>query len=253
MNCLQKINIFMFFICSQIFLLFSPFLVFGTTLHVLIAGDARGEIKDSVRKDVQKMRHMVKFLSSKMGIKNNFKSIGPKQLSSRTIKKCIKKAPITTKDIFIFHFSGHGFQSKIHSKWPLIYFSKRDRTLDLGVIIKAIEKKRPQLSIILCDACNSAFRSAKFKADFPGSTFNKQVKTDKINQLFLKQMGSVIICAAKPNGNAWASKHGGLMTLTFLSELRKEIKRQSPSWKHFLTAIKKKSSRLQEPLIQSSF
>ena len=187
-----------------------------------------------------------------MRIQNNSKSIDVKKLSSKTILKWIKKAPVTAKDIFIFHFSGHGFQSKTHSKWPLIYFSKRDETFDLNIVIKAIEKKRPRLSIILCDACNSAFKNAQLKVDFPDCNFNKRVKTDKVKQLFIKQSGSIVICAAKPNGNAWASENGGLMTLTFLSELRKEIKRQSPSWDHLLSTLRRKSRRIQEPLIQSS-
>lgn len=240
---------FLFFI-QVLYVVFSAPL-HSATMHVLTAGDPRGALKPSVKNDIGRMRTATRSIASEVGMKRHFKNIDTDRLSPNAILKWIKKAHVKRKDVFMFYFSGHGMQSRTGSKWPLIYCSKTRQSLDLAVVIQAIKKKRPRLCLILCDSCNNRLNLARFKSTHPDSVFGSNwVETRGLKRLFMKKKGSIIVCAAKPGTAAWGGANGGMMTISFLSALKEEAKRQSPAWKHLVSHVKKTSGRIQQPLMQ---
>ena len=237
--------------CIQFFSIFFALPLSSATMHVLVAGDKQGTIKESVKKDIKNMRTATRIISHQLDIKRNFNAIKIKKLSSKTILNWIAKAPVRKNDVFMFYFSGHGSRSKFSSKWPLICFSKKKQLLDLQVVIKAIKKKKPRLSVILCDACNKGSNGAKFLVYHPYDTIDiKQAEIDGLHRLFMKKRGSIVMCAAKPNSGAWGGMNGGRMTRGFLLQLVEETKRLYPSWKHLSSGVKKITAPRQNPLIQ---
>jgi Caspase domain len=196
---------------------------------------------------VKRIGSETKIISSTIGLKRHFKSISTSNLSSEAVLAWIKKAHVKKNDIFLFYFSGHGLKSQIGSKWPRTYFSKKRETLELKEVIAAIRKKGARLSLILCDSCNNLVFTAKSKST---PAILEGIRADGLKQLFLKNKGSIVLCAAKPNKRAWSSQNGGFMTLSFLLQLRQEAERPFPSWGHLAYNLKKFSSTINDPLVQ---
>lgn len=232
------------FFIHLLFLLSSAQLL-SSTIHVLIAGDKQRTIKESVKQDIKRIHNETKILSSKIGLKYHLKGLLTDKVSSDAILNWIEKAQVKKDDIFLFYFSGHGLRSQAGSKWPRLYFSKRQETLELQTVMNAIKRKHARLNLILCDACNNLAHRGNLNTSILGNA-----NADGLKALFMRRKGLIAICAAKPNNRAWGSKQGGLMTLTFLSQLWKESERLSPSWKHLGLSLKKTASRVNNPLIR---
>jgi hypothetical protein len=247
LNFRSRFEVYVRVFCLYLLCLFFSVSLFGSTMHLLITGDSRGAIKSSVKKDIKRIYQETKIIASKVGLKRHFKGMRNGRLSSEAILQWIKKAKVKRSDVFFFYFSGHGIKSEVDSKWPRLYFSKRRELLELKEVIGAIKRKRPRLAIILCDACNNVVHTARSRST-PGILTG--INANGFRRLFIKKKGSVVICAAKPNKVAWGGQNGGLMTLGFFIQLRKEAEQPSPSWKHLIRSLKKSSSRINDPLMR---
>lgn len=220
-------------------LLIAPCYAHAATLHVFLGIDTRTEdVKELSKLDLAKMKKAIKAISDGTDMKLKYKVAKGSDLHSKSIAKWLKNISVDKDDCVLFYFSGHGVgdQSK-HSRWPIMWLSKKKEFMPLEVIEQSLEMKKPRLLILLCDACNH-YDKIKKKGHRGIPVAKSALPEAKgLKKLFCEAKGKIIASGSYPGYPSWATDDGGVFTTGFLIALQHESMTSHPSWKHLFKKV----------------
>jgi hypothetical protein len=100
-----------------------------------------------------------------------------------------------------------------------------ENAISLDAIYSSIKSKGARLSIVFGDCCNSNLGiNQRTSSTFLASRSNPNFKQEKLEKLFIKSTGSLIVTAASPGEVSWSNDvNGGFFTASFLSAFHEEI------------------------------
>lgn len=155
---------------------------------------------------------------------------------SLTLFEKIDHLPITSEDIVIFYFSGHGYRTEAkHGLFPYIYLGVEHQGVDLDIICQRIKLKNPQLLISFVDCCNNFIPVSPHTAKEIQSQEIPQVEKAAFKKLFLNSKGHLMIASANPGEFSWCTPMGSYATNAFLQALKQEAMHGSlADWMHVM-------------------
>ncbi len=240
------------------------------TIHCLFTSGMDKDIKEGTEKDINMMRKLLKLLKYS-GHHVKVHLLKGKEVTNKNLCLWIEKASVQSDDTIFFYYSGHGVQHFLpdyQSELPILTPGGKTFTL-IDPFIDACKRKKPRLTVIMADCCNSPIWSAPLiTLSFQMSTKNKSnrqvmgsslhssnVKITKskrkiahtIQQLFTRTHGTIILAAAKPGYKALGSDIGGLFTLCVVDCIKKVSKKDTtPNWQKLIYKIDRCSKHLKK-------
>lgn len=208
---------------SKLFILFVLFCfqLNAEGVHLIIAGDTQSDLRQQVQKDISFMQNRGRALANELGKTYRPAFFIEDQLTRNNLLSHLDSKSFDSTDIVIFYFTGHGFRTKDkQSKWPNLYFSKTNSSLELDEVVERLSKKNPQFALIIADCCNNytdqVMPEVQYFSFEPSShhTFHP-----KVAELFKNSRGLLVISGAEPGGFSWSNDEGGILTAAFFEAL----------------------------------
>lgn len=219
--------------------LLAPLPSAAAELHVFLIGDTlNSTVGDSTSADLDKMRRFAESVSSYTDLELKLNTFSGKKMAAEAVLRALEQHAPSADDVVLFYFSGHGYRatSKGENPWPTLFFSREKVGLDLGLIAEMLIEKRPRLLFAIADCCNNIVPDrrapplvARGMIPISAHTIEKNFKS-----LFLKERGFYIIASSKPGQYSWGGSTGGVFTLAFLQNVKRETLRPNPSWQRIL-------------------
>ena len=224
------------------------------TLHVLITLDSIShDIRHSTNADYNIIRHLLRSIP-KNKLQVQAKVLKKKDLTVKNMEAWISALKVGKDDGVFFYYSGHGIGGFPHkllprsSSWPLLQIQDGKEYVPASMIIKALQKKRPRLLVVMTDCCNNYVQlkggsnaSTSFSQKKPEHSFKKLSKKaiKNVVSLFLHSRGVKAITASKPGKPAGATVYGGIMTNLFFATVLEYRGKKPLSWKKTFERIEK--------------
>lgn len=248
-------NTFILLISFSCLFLISP--LSAKEIHLLVLGDTIDqEIGFSTRKNLLNIKktfsHIAK-ISNLLLYTTEFTSTND-TLKQSLILNWIRNTRISSDDIVILYYSGHGWRKQDSATiWPSGNFynaNKENNFSDFSEIAGQLFSKKASFYLILLDCCNCISKSITVENQ-PLYTveldklFEKSNATS-ISKLFQKFHGFVIASAASPSEVGWSRQPlneasidtsrtaGSIFTNFFLNKFFYELQEPKPQWSNIL-------------------
>lgn len=225
------------------------------TLHAIIfantecPGDPRNSkdrgIGPSVSGDYYRMKVEMTTIATFIGyeLKTHYFTGSQEQFNRQNLDGVLDKLDCSSQDIVFFYYSGHGSRSKeektdypqmnlvvdpFHSNIP-----EKTANYPIYNVLTRIKAKKPRLTIVLGDLCNSVSdwatpKSLPFDKE---ATKVEEAPVKFYKDLFLKVEGSLIAVSSKPGQTSAAFADGGAFTLGLMQVLQIMVTEgMEPTW-----------------------
>jgi hypothetical protein len=161
----------------------------------------------------------------------------------------IDNLDVNSNDIVLFFYRGHGFRwSDQTSAYPSLAITRShsvpvstQNTILLETVYNKINAKGARLNLSFADCCNSdiGINQQTTKDNYLYMQSNASAEYAKLNELFMKRQGNLIVAASEKGEVSWTnSMYGGFFTTSFLQSVSEEIsylKSSESSWKNIIT------------------
>ena len=211
---MKKITILTFFLLCAM-------LTFAQkTLHLILISDTSDAklVKPSLTNQ-SRMRKCFGRVSKSIGYRLQEHSVMKTGLSYKDIDECLKTVKGDTSDIIIFHYSGHGTNSRT-SVFPRFLIHDPKREAQLLALHTRLKKQKTRLVITMADCCN--INAAPVKPQKPTDTAFARGEPSEPNwkSLFLHCKGDAIMSSSEPNQfSIYENDMGGYFTTSFTLSL----------------------------------
>ena len=233
------------------------------TLHAIIFANTKSPgnpndpndrgIGPSVTVDFERIQIEMTTISKFIGynLKKYYYYDTPDRFSKSSLESVLNNLQCNSKDIVFFYYSGHGLRAaNENTKFPEMvlkvpYGSASINDLfPLYDVYKKIKNKKPRLTIVLGDLCNSTVKGFYRKYDgAKGYTVKSDNAAEIYKNLFLEARGGLIATSSKPGQTSGCASFsdgtdaGGNFTASFLQCLQEVVRRSnSANWKSLLNA-----------------
>lgn len=204
------------------------------TFHAIIATDTNDvNIGESVKVDLNQMTALTKTISERTGLRLNQQVVTGQALSHKSVTEILTNLSVTTNDVVMFYYSGHGFNKGSSSRWPSLKVDRAlAQSLDLDAVVTTLNAKHPRFFIAMADACNNYIGTRSLDK---GVKIEDLPETpDNYRRLFLNYRGHIIASAASPTQLAFGNSNGGLFTTAFLKSLTEHLASNDPDWHNIM-------------------
>ena len=202
----------------------------ATTLHVIIVANTNDpDIGGTCALDKDRTLKTFSDLSEFMGIKLDSKVIYGDNYNINNVRDAVSSLDVSPKDIVVFYYSGHGFSKADNQQYPYIelrsksFQSLDDNSLNIQDIYNNILQKKPNVTLVFSDCCNSAVDAEPSISGDVALTRSSSLGWNLNNclQLFLPPMPVAILMTAAAKGEKSAGNlgYGGFFTYNFRSTL----------------------------------
>ncbi len=215
----------------------------GSLYGIIVAdtNDGNATSSSGAKKDKENMTGLLDDITRHTGLRNEVKIIDGNQFSKQQIISVLAQVSqrVTTQDLVIFYYSGHGGRDLQEKGWPDLCVAGKDNCQEREnrlnfqkEVIEKLKMSQPRLLIAIADTCNKALSSnGETTKGHPLST-EAEVKPENYRELFLESKGSIIFASANIGQVAVVLKTGSEFTNVFIEVLKKELTTASPSWKN---------------------
>jgi hypothetical protein len=211
-------------------------------LYAILLADTKAEnLEESTVQSLNKMRSQVKKIAyyTKLNLKEVV--LRGEGLYAQDIFQTLQDLPITSNDVVIFYYNGHGYRTPSKTNpWPNMLITNQMAGIDLQNVASILINKSPRLIIALADVCNNIINEKYAPPVIRPQNIALSVKGNKTaegyRKLFLNQRGVIIIDSAKVGEISWANPMtGALYTVKLLEKLEVEVLAgNSADWNHLL-------------------
>ena len=202
-------------------------------LHVImVANSLIGDIGESCATDSRVIINEFDGIAETLNIKIEKYLINDKNFTKQYINATLDKINPASNDIVIFAYSGHGFRwSNQTDKYPQMALTynnyqklSKETSMGLSEVYNKLVKKGARLNLVFGDCCNSDVGlKIPVESNFLSSRSNISLKKEKLEKLFIKSKGSIILAGASPGEYAYCNSTGGFFLTSFLQALHEEI------------------------------
>lgn len=230
-------------ILTIILLLIAPATTVGQTFHAIIFANTQNSgIGKSVTVDFERMRLEMTTIAKSIGynLKKYYYYGEPEKFNRNTLETALKNLYCSPEDIVFFYYSGHGGRAMnektIFPEMCLFVndenFQDNSQLYPLHDVYARIREKRPRLTIVMGDLCNSTWEGYYRNENnaSKGATILSKGTCDVYKNLFLNTQGGLIAASSEPKytsgcyiyqGDDGRWYHaGGYLTHSFLGMLQ---------------------------------
>jgi hypothetical protein len=202
----------------------------GTTLHLIIVANTNDpDIGGTCALDKDRTLKTFSDLSEFMGIKLDSKVIFGDNYNINNVRDAVNTLNVSPQDIVVFYYSGHGFSKADNMQYPYIelrsksFQSLDDNSLNIQDIYNSILQRKPNVTLVLSDCCNSAVDAEPSISGDVALTRSSSLGWNLNNciQLFLPPTPVAILMTAAAKGEKSAGNlgYGGFFTYNLRSAL----------------------------------
>ncbi len=202
-------------------------------LHVIMVSNSLiGDIGESCAADSRVMVNEFDGIAETLGIKLEKYLINDKNFTKQNINNTIDNINPGSNDIVIFAYSGHGFRwSNQTDKYPYMALTynnyqklSNETSMGLSEVYNKLVKKGARLNLVFGDCCNSDIGVNQFvESNSLSARSNISLKKEKLEKLFIKSRGNIILAGASPGEYSYCNNTGGFFLTSFLQALHEEI------------------------------
>ncbi len=224
--------------------------------HALLTGDTFSDVKEAASCDIKHIRKELQTVCDAINMPLHIKELKGKALTKTQVRKWIGSDAITSDDIVLFYFTGHGFRTeKTRTIWPCIFFPAKKEIIEFTDIINEFTKKSAALCVIIADCCNNFYQEKGLMPPFGENfllckNFHPQRSEEVYTRLFKNTTGIIIASGSTPGKRSWCTKKGSIFTSALLTCLKQELHETNPRWDHLLLETKNMCHKFQKPQFQ---
>ena len=216
------------------------------TFHAIIVADTDNEsIGFSCEVDMIKMTAEFNTIAKTIGYQINTQTVSRGSFRFEEIKAKINNLKCSPDDIVFLYYSGHGYNElESNSKFPIMYLQNDGYPLETALM--QIKAKKPRLSIVMGDCCNSIIQkgAVSFRGFVP--VCEESNKKTIYKNLFVEPKGEILISSCRKGQTALGSeKYGGFYSYNFLNALQYAVNYgKMVSWNSLLNDATDRLSRM---------
>jgi hypothetical protein len=200
-------------------------------IHAVLVGDTLdGSIGPGVKANLDHMQEFLQVVKTAGEITVSVDQIRDDAFSCKSITGAISKFKVSSDDVILFYYAGHGFRT---SATPTTFpdFDCRRSTSDpptgmSGVISQFLKKQRPRFLVAIADACNKETAPTFVSRALPLELAGPDLKL-ALRRLFLQYKGSLLMSGSIPGQYSYYSvvegSLGGYFSNQFLKTLYQKI------------------------------
>lgn len=202
-------------------------------LHVIMVSNSLiGDIGESCAADARVVVNEFDGIAESLGIKLEKYLINDKNFTKQNINKTIDNINPGKNDIVVFAYSGHGFRwSNQTDKYPYMALTynnyqklSQETSMGLSEVYNKLIKKGARLNLVFGDCCNSDIGvNQTVESNSLATRSNVSLKKEKLEKLFIKSKGNIMIAGASPGEFSYCNNTGGFFLTSFLQALHEEI------------------------------
>ena len=188
----------------------------GQTIHVILAADGADEsVGSTVKLDLDKMKAL--FQANVPAANLNLIVLDAEDLTADKMLQAVDNLSVASNDTVVFYYSGHGAFDTSNEKQ--FFQLTKQPNLYRDTLLTRIEGKKPRLSVLLSDCCNTAVADAGAGARTAGISVapRNPIATSfspLFASLFLDCKGTVDMTSSKPGEDSVALRaRGSIFTL----------------------------------------
>ena len=225
-------------------------------LHIIMVSNSLiGDIGESCAADSRVVVNEFDGIAESLGIKLEKYLINDKNFTKQNINNTLDKINPGSNDIVIFAYSGHGFRwSDQTDKYPYMALTynnyqklSKETSMGLSEVYNKLVKKGARLNLVFGDCCNSDIGVNQFiESNSLSARSNVSLKKEKLEKLFIKSKGNIMIAGASPGEYSYCNNTGGFFLTSFLQALHEEIsylKTDAADWDGLLANTVKYTKR----------
>lgn len=205
---------------SLLFICFFSILAFATyaqTMHVVmvINTNEAGRSVDRTA-DYENMKRFWVDAARQAEVKLSMTHLGTNEFYSSNVLKTCNSLQVSSKDIVIFYYSGHGANDR-SSTWPILDF--KDKTLRMSDVVKTLRAKNPKFLMVMSDCCNSYMNCNRIPP-----VQSNPASSALYKDLFLNFKGrkQILVSASMPGEHSYSDMtHGSIWGLCFRESFRR--------------------------------
>ena len=233
---------------QNIYKIIFTFLIFASSLlavpkltAILVIADEyedadMNNIAESVRRDMGTMGGLLNVLEKRNLYQVNKIVLKGKNATTQKVQSAISSVSLSSDDIFIVYFSGHG---GMDSRGTFIVTSESN-FLYRNELENQIKNKTARFKILITDACSNDIEGIAAARSFKTSRSSLEGKYDEIYKtLFSGYSGFLSLSASSEGEYAWSDdNYGGYFTYYFVKEGL--TKGPSDNWNDIFTTSRQK-------------
>lgn len=184
--------------------------------------------------------------------------------SREQLENVLKNLQVSSQDIVVFYYSGHGGHAKkgLDDPWPQMCLNRpelQEKYYPLRKVIETIKQKNPHFALILSDCCNAIDETGYVTVKsvlkgMNGATDIEEQTKRNYKTLFTEYTGILPITSSKLSQVSYGdNEDGGYFSLNFFEALYNNVQKTSsaPTWNEIVEETKQGTLRLsggdQEP------
>jgi phage shock protein A len=236
-----------------LFLFLTASLCYGQTIHAIVfAATNDATIGDGSQKSFNLISSEIETIINQTGMRSKLYYRTSEAFTLGSYQSVINELEDAdlSKDMVLFYFLGHGYQSD--NPYPNLVFKNTsgvvteqdlsEASVNLEAISKEITAKGARLTIVIGEACNN-------ELDLGSGNYanNEDVVTpltpplataEKYRRLFLDAEGSILVSSSRSGQPSYISKsEGGAFTQSFLKALHKQTQKSNTEKAHWIELL----------------
>jgi hypothetical protein len=249
MRFIYKVLCFFFVFLS---LSFSHSLLAAQLRAILVGDTAAQDLKSSILLDLQAIEAHLHEAAKHTGLTPVIQRILGNEARSQNVLDALHRISLTSDDVVVFYFSGHGYRtpSKEKNPWPNLYFSTDQTGIDLFEIGSFLKNSPARLAVVLGDCCNNSLPNHVAPPVYKGKKTSANEETIRQNfyKLFVESRGLVLVASSKAGQSSWSINKSGSLYTNAYSETFKSLMRQASAdmmnWQFLLDHAALKTQQL---------